>query len=111
MRSIASRRTRDRHASRSIDCWRRMNAMDDIIAQRRFELCGSLDVILRFARPVSDGNDFRCHYEIVWPDRTDAWNGFGIDEMQALILAIEMAHVRLVTSPEGKRGELTWLGM
>lgn len=85
--------------------------MDDIVAQRRFELRGSLEVVIRFSRPVPDGNDFRCRYEIVWPDRTHVSNGFGVDEMQALILAIEKAHVELLASPEGRRGELTWLGM
>ena len=88
----------------------RMGGMEDVIVQRRFELRGSLEVIIRFSRPVPDGKDFRCRYEIVWPDRTDASNGFGVDEMQALILAIEKAHIELLASIEGRRGELTWLG-
>jgi hypothetical protein len=83
----------------------------DVVAQRRLELRETLEVIVRVARPVADDRAFRCDFEIVWPDRTCVSHAFGEDEMQALFLALQGIHVELLASPEGKRGELTWLGM
>ena len=84
--------------------------MTDAFIERRFELGESAEVIVRFGRPVRDGQDFYCEYEIAWPDRKQRHRAFGVDQVQALLLALKMAHARLVSSPEGKRGELRWLG-
>jgi hypothetical protein len=84
--------------------------MTEIFIQRQFELANGSEVFVRFYRPAPDDDDFRCNYEITWPDRKHAFHAIGIDEVQALILAIQMAHVKLLSSPEAKRGELTWLG-
>jgi Domain of unknown function (DUF6968) len=84
--------------------------MSETFIQRRFDLGNSAGVYIRFDRPAPDGDDFRCNYEVVWPDRRRAFYAVGVDELQALFLAIQMAHADLVSSPEGKRGELSWLG-
>jgi hypothetical protein len=82
----------------------------EVFIERRFELANPSEVIVRFKRPKQRDVDFQCDYEIVWPDRVRAFHAFGIDEVQALILALMMVHVELLTSPEGKRDELRWLG-
>jgi len=84
--------------------------MVGVFIERRLDLADKSEVMVRFYRPVADEADFRCDYEIIWPHRKRAFYAIGIDEMQALILAIQMAHTDLLASPEAKRGELTWLG-
>ena len=84
--------------------------MADAFIRRRFELGETSEVVVRFNKPVQRHVDYRCDYEITWPDRTRASCAFGIDEVQALVLALMKAHVELECSPEGKRGELRWLG-
>ena len=84
--------------------------MSEAFIERRFDLADGAEVLVRFHRPAPDDADYRCNYEIIWPDRKRAFHAIGIDEVQALILAIQMAHVDLLSSPEAKRGELTWLG-
>jgi hypothetical protein len=84
--------------------------MTEVFIQRQFELATGSEVFVRFHRPAPDDDDFRCNYEIIWPDRKRASYAVGVDEVQALILAIQKAHVDLLSSPEADRGELSWLG-
>ena len=84
--------------------------MDETFIERRFEIGGKA-VVLRFMRPERDGDDcYRCHYRITWPDRERNFFGFGVDEVQALYVAMHNAHADLLASPEGRAGLLTWLG-
>jgi hypothetical protein len=84
--------------------------MDVVFIERQFELGDSASVVLRFLRPQPDGNDYRCTYQITWPDRERSAYGMGIDAVQALLLAMQMAHVYLLASPEYKAGALRYLG-
>jgi uncharacterized protein DUF6968 len=77
--------------------------------ERTFEL-GSDVVIVRFSCPERNKDDYECRYEIIWPDRERNFQAFGVDGLQAIMLAMQMAHVDLLTSPEGKAGRITWLG-
>ncbi len=83
--------------------------MAEVFIERRYELGGSAEVVIRFRQPMQQDRDFCCDYEIVWPDRTRAFHACGVDGIQALILALKMAHTDLLYSPEGKRGEIKWL--
>jgi Domain of unknown function (DUF6968) len=83
--------------------------MEHPFIERSFEL-GSETVIVRFMRPEPSTVDYECRYKIVWPDRERNFHTFGVDEVQALTGAMQMAHVDLLTSPEGKAGLITWLG-
>jgi hypothetical protein len=79
--------------------------------ERRLELKGKAEgVIVRFLRPVVDEEDYRCDYKIIWPDRERTFHGFGVDEVQALISAMQNAHADLLSTAESKAGLLTWLG-
>jgi len=81
------------------------------VLERRFELEGGGEVVLTVEAPRPDGQDFRCSYRIAWPDETRDFYGMGVDSLQALMLGLANAHVDLLASPEGRRGELRWLGM
>jgi hypothetical protein len=82
----------------------------DIFIERQFELPDGATVALLFLRPEPDGDDYRCGYEIIWPDRTRSSYATGIDAVQALLLAMQKAHVELQVSPEYKSGALSYLG-
>jgi hypothetical protein len=85
--------------------------MEPAFIERRLELRGKQDVLVRFLRPVRDDeNCYRCDYKIIWPDRERTFHGFGIDDVQALMLAMQNAHADLLSSPESKAGLLLWLG-
>jgi hypothetical protein len=77
---------------------------------RRFELSDAAEVTVCFQRPVPDEHDFRCSYEIVWPDRLQASKAFGVDPVQALLLAMQKVHIQLLTSSESRAGRLRYLG-
>lgn len=80
-----------------------------VFVERTFE-AASGDIVCRFYRPRPDGENFRCDYEIAWPDRRRARYAMGVDSAQALVLAMEVVHADLLSSPERKAGGLTWLG-
>jgi hypothetical protein len=84
--------------------------MESIFAERRLELKDSATVIVRFFRPEPREVDYRCGYQISWPDRERRFDIYGIDAVQALILAMQAAHAELLSSAEGKSGLLLWLG-
>jgi hypothetical protein len=75
--------------------------MSGVFIQRRFDLADESEVLLRIYRPISDAPDFRCDYEIIWPNRKRVFHAVGIDEVQALILATRMAHLG---NPDGTCG-------
>jgi hypothetical protein len=84
--------------------------MEVSFAERRLELLEGGEVLVRFFAPVQAEVDYTCRYQIVWPDREREFRGHGIDGLQALLLAIQMARADLLHSPEGTAGKLRWLG-
>ena len=79
--------------------------------ERHFEFNGGTQVIVRFFEPVAEKQQcFRCDYEIAWPDAQNISRGYGADAVQALVLAMQGAHVDLLASARARAGELTWLG-
>ncbi|WP_412033468.1 DUF6968 family protein [Mesorhizobium sp. CO1-1-8] len=84
--------------------------MDQPFVSRTFAM-GAHEVVCRFQRPIRGDEDCRCDYQIVFPARKRAFRAFGIDEVQALLLAMQMAHAYLLVSDEYKNQGLTWLGM
>jgi hypothetical protein len=81
-----------------------------IVAERILESIGKGQVIAQLYSPVRRDVDFQCEYKIIFPDRERRFQSFGIDEFQALLLALEMLRADLDCSPEGKAGLLRWLG-
>src|ERR1700676_1126403 len=83
-----------------------------VYIERRLELTDGREGIIRFLQPVEDvGQDsYRCEYIIDWPDRRRTFFGFGVDAVQALIVAMCNSHADLLSSAEGKAGTLQWFG-
>jgi hypothetical protein len=87
-----------------------MEEETDVFVERRFELAGH-EVVLRFGRPVlAPTRDYRCQIWIEWPDRGETTSIYGIDAVQALLLAMRHAHSKLLDSAEYRSGQLTYLG-
>ncbi|MCK3838831.1 MULTISPECIES: DUF6968 family protein [Pseudomonas] len=85
--------------------------MTNVFIERRLDLKKGGEVSVRFLRPEPDiEGDWHCDIELEWPDRRQALRIFGIDAIQALLLAMQGARCELVSSPESAAGELTWLG-
>jgi hypothetical protein len=85
--------------------------MKNVIASRTYRLLGdspgSVDVLI--FQPVPDGSDFKCHYEVHWPDQKKNGHASGVDAIQSLILAIRKLGADLQFSEPYKSGTLVWL--
>lgn len=77
---------------------------------RTFTLAGQ-DVLCVFELPVPYGRDFRCDYRITFPTRERRACSYGVDSVQALLLAMQRAHIDLLVSPERREQPLFWLNM
>src|SRR5262245_27253381 len=68
-------------------------------------------VYLRFGEPRLVGRDFRCIYQIEGlDDEPRVRVSYGVDGVQALWLAMQVAMTELVASLAYQQGRLTWLG-
>jgi len=63
----------------------------------------------RFFRPEQDQGNFFCQYEIDWPGETRTKKLGGVDEVQALLLAMQAAHTDLLAARENDLKEVQWL--
>lgn len=70
---------------------------DDVIARRVFQIDG-LEAECRFYRPERDSGDFLCRVEIDWPEGTRNKKAYGVDEVQALLLGMKLAHTDLLSA-------------
>lgn len=84
--------------------------MPTVFIERRLDLKNGEVVSVRFHRPMPDGDDYHCDVEILWPNYRRHLRLFGIDGVQAMLLAMQGAHIELLTSTEYIAGNLTWLG-
>lgn len=76
-----------------------------IIAERHLPASfGQLRLALH--APEHVGSDWRCWYEIDWPNNPRRFHAHGIDAMQALLIAMQMMSAELYTSQAFKDGEL-----
>ncbi len=67
-----------------------------------------VEVPIRIYAPVDKGNHWRCQYEIDWPDGTRMGKGYGLDSVQALLVAMKCVGAELYTSEAHKAGQLKW---
>lgn len=75
-----------------------------------FEFGEGEKAAVTFYAPRPDGDDWRCDYRIEWPGRIRSSYAFGVDSVQALLLAMQMARADLTNAEEVKGRRLTWLG-
>ena len=76
--------------------------------QRTYRLDGP-ELMCRFYRPISDGQDFSCRYEIAWPDGPRSRNAWGVDSVQSLLLAMQTVHSDLLHHQESDGLHIRWL--
>ncbi|MBA3536461.1 MAG: hypothetical protein H0T84_07625 [Tatlockia sp.] len=72
----------------------------------------STSVVIKIGKPQNfpDGQDYYCPFQIIGiGDGKVIWAG-GIDEIQALLLALEQIGAFLRDSEEYKQGSLSWIG-
>jgi len=67
------------------------------------------DVSCRFFRPEPDGFSFRCRVEIEWPEGVRSKSAGGVDEVQALLLAMQLVHTDLLAARENDGRSVLWL--
>jgi hypothetical protein len=82
-----------------------------ILAVRRLKLLGdngqSEVPVSLFASEESAGV-WSCRYQIGWPESTRENLAYGVDAIQAMILALQKVGIELYTSDAHKSGRLVW---
>jgi hypothetical protein len=81
---------------------------DTPFAERLYEIDG-LEVPCRFFSPVADGDDFRCRYWIEAGAASRSRDAWGVDAVQALLLAMTAAHTDLLMWREQEGKTVRWL--
>jgi len=81
----------------------------DPFVQRQFDNAGT-PVTCRFYSPEAQPTgEYRCNWTIDWGLGDIKRKTHGIDGVQALLLAMQVAHTELVESDSYKAGTLTYL--
>ncbi|MEP6017743.1 MAG: hypothetical protein ABJ251_04550 [Paracoccaceae bacterium] len=83
--------------------------MLDPFVSRNFRFDGD-EVECRFFTPEPDRSDYRCRYEIDIPNKPVAGHAYGVDQIQALLLAMQKAHVDLLLLRDKSGRRVEWLG-
>lgn len=88
----------------------RMDSIGDVIAARTLTLDGTLEAKIIIGRPqhFPNGGNWYCPYQTLNVGLEQVLYAAGIDEVQALILALSMIGAKLYTSDEYRDGRLTW---
>lgn len=76
---------------------------------KRLFVVDGQNVECRFSQPERQGDDSRCELEIDWPEGPESLSIYGVDGVQALSLAMAMAHARLLAARERYDRTVTWL--
>ncbi len=83
-----------------------------LIAERTLEVFDGTDshpVRITVQKPQETGfGDWVCEYEIGWPEGPRKFAGHGIDNLQALMLALQMIGAELYTSNYHRAGQLRY---
>ena len=88
--------------------------MSSEIAVRHYSLVEKgqrSDVTARIFKPERDpdGPNYRCRFQIEWPSDVKQFHAYGVDAIQALILALNLMGAYINTSQAVKKGKLVWL--
>jgi hypothetical protein len=81
---------------------------DDVFVERSFTQ-GADKVRCMFFKPISDAQAYGCRFEIAWPDKRFGRTVWGVDAIQALLLAMRSAHDELRLRAEREGLPLMWL--
>jgi hypothetical protein len=81
---------------------------DAVIARRVFKVDGH-DVECRFLKPQEDDGSFFCEFQIDWPEGSKTKRSGGVDEVQALLLGMMLAHTDLLAARNMHGRVIEWL--
>jgi hypothetical protein len=90
--------------------------LGELVAERHLEATGphgKSDVTLKIGRPFRDhlpGGDWGCTFQIVGLGDDAALAAFGVDALQALLLAVYGSQLHLEERAAAAAVRLTWLG-
>jgi hypothetical protein len=83
-----------------------------IIAERTLFIATSsapaMPIAVRLYAPEKAANDWSCTYEIDWPEGLRRFSVFGMDGVQALLLASKCVGSELYASKHHADGSLVW---
>lgn len=65
---------------------------------------------VRMYLPTGQGRAWSCSYEIDWPEDRYESEGWGVDALQAIHMAMQKIAKDLYASPYHKKGQLSWPG-
>jgi hypothetical protein len=82
--------------------------MSDAIACRIFRV-DEQDVPCRFFRPEEEEGSYFCRFEIAWPEDARVRKIGGVDQVQALLLAMQCAHSELLAARNMDGHRVEWL--
>jgi hypothetical protein len=81
-----------------------------LIAERLLEYAAPhgaiVEVPVRLYAPEGSEKHWRCRFAIGWPDSAEKGAGYGVDQMQAIILTLQMIGARLYFSDYHRSGRL-----
>lgn len=86
-----------------------------VLAKRTYELTEGpvsrpVTVLIGLPFEMTDSADFRCPYQILGLGEARVRYTEGVDEAQAIYLAMEAIGTFLAGRPEAREGRLTWYG-
>ena len=67
-----------------------------------------VSISINIYAPLRGEHDWSCAYEIAWPDMPRRGFGYGVDGMQALLLALQAIGTEVYTSDYHRSGWLYW---
>jgi hypothetical protein len=70
---------------------------------------GDIPVPITIDTPRQGERDWSCTYEIGWPDETRRHTMYGIDAMQAMLIALKIIGAEIYTSDLHRSDRLRWL--
>jgi|GraSoiStandDraft_45_1057281.scaffolds.fasta_scaffold1125250_2 hypothetical protein len=65
-----------------------------------------LDIPVHIFAPERDDAAFACRFEIDWPEGHHHMKAFGVDAVQALVLALQMISAEIYASEHHRSGQL-----
>lgn len=81
---------------------------NEVIARRVFKVDGR-DVECCFFKADEDRGSFFCRYQIGWPEGAKMRRAGGVDEVQAILLAMMNAHTDLLAARNMDGRLVEWL--
>lgn len=81
--------------------------MQSPFVTRHISFDGQL-IACHFSQPETDGSACRCRYEIEWPSGPRSRNVLGLDEVEALLIAMQAAHFELLMARKNGGAEVKW---